>query len=71
MFTLIAIVVSLQVSGEIKIAASSVGTFESFSECFAARESLSSALFGMPSGYFPPNIQAVCIPVVPPSKENS
>lgn len=71
MFTLIAIVVSLQVSGEVKIAASSIGMFENMSECFAARESLSTALFGTPAGYFPPNVQAVCIPVVPVMSKES
>ena len=44
-----------------EIKASNLGVFNTFQECFAARESFSTAVFGLPSGYYPPNSQAVCI----------
>jgi len=43
--------------------AQNMGFFTTNVDCFKARESLSSALFEMPSGYYPPNTQAVCIPL--------
>jgi hypothetical protein len=36
------------------------GIFKTHLECFAEREKLSSEVGGM-SGYFPPNMQAVCM----------
>ena len=48
----------------VQIKASNLGYFNTFQECFAARESFSAAVFGMPEGYYPPNSQAVCIPLV-------
>ena len=62
MFALIVILLTGPVN-DIQIMASNVGYFNSFEDCFAARESFSSAVFGMPSGYYPPNTQAVCIPL--------
>jgi hypothetical protein len=38
-------------------------TFENFYECFEARESLSNEI-GKGGGYFYPNSQAVCIPII-------
>ena len=49
---------------EMTIRASNLGFFNSFQDCFAARESFSASVFGMPEGYYPPNTQAVCIPLV-------
>ena len=46
---------------EIEIKASHLGTFDTFAECFAARESFTSAVFGMREGWYPPNSQGVCI----------
>lgn len=37
--------------------------FETYIECFTARESLGYTMTGNP-GYYPVNKQAVCIPVV-------
>lgn len=63
MFALIIILLTGSPS-EMTIRASNLGFFESFSECFTARESFTATVFGMPEGYFPPNTQAVCIPIV-------
>jgi len=38
------------------------GVFETHMECFAAREILSSEVGGG-NGYFPPNLQAICMQV--------
>ena len=38
------------------------GVFETHMECFAAREVLSSEVGGN-NGYFPPNLQAICMRV--------
>ena len=43
--------------------AKNMGYFNDHIDCFTARESLASAVFEMPSGYYPPNTQAVCIPL--------
>lgn len=63
MFALIVILLSGPVDN-FQIRASNLGYFKTFQECFAARESFSAAVFGMPEGYYPPNSQAVCIPLV-------
>lgn len=63
MFALIVILLTGTVD-EMTIRASNLGFFNSFSECFAARESFTATVFGMPEGYYPPNTQAVCIPLV-------
>jgi len=63
MFALIVILLS-GTSAAMDIKASHIGTFGTFQECFAARESFSRDVFGMPQGYYPPNMQAVCIPMV-------
>ena len=63
MFALIVILLSAPVDN-FQIPASNLGYFKTFQECFAARESFSAAVFGMPEGYYPPNSQAVCIPLV-------
>lgn len=51
-----------QPSGELEPRADTWWEFNSFYECFVARESLGLQFTGNP-GYFPPNTQAVCIPV--------
>jgi len=38
------------------------GVFETHLECFAAREQLSSEVGGF-NGYFPANMQAICIKI--------
>lgn len=63
MFALIIIMLTGSVDNA-QIMASNLGYFQSFEECFMARESFSAAVFGMPEGYYPPNTQAVCIPLV-------
>ena len=60
MFALIIILLQGPVD-DIQIMASNLGTFDSFQECFAARESFTATVFGMREGYYPPNSQAVCI----------
>ena len=44
------------------------GIFETHLECFAEREKLSAEVGGM-NGYFPPNMQAICMKVELPKKE--
>lgn len=63
MYALIIILLAGSVDN-IQIKASDLGHFNTFQECFAARESFSAAVFGMPEGFYPPNSQAVCIPLV-------
>lgn len=60
MFALIIILLTGPVD-DVQIMASNLGYFQTFQECFAARESFSAAVFGMSEGYYPPNSQAVCI----------
>jgi hypothetical protein len=38
------------------------GVFETHLECFAEREKLSTEVGGM-NGYFPPNMQAICMKI--------
>jgi len=52
----------------IEARAQNMGQFDNFAECFRARESLTTALFGMPDGYYPPGSQGVCIPLAPPTE---
>ena len=71
MYILIFMLLTLQPDGNIQIAASRLGTFDNFVSCFEARDSFTEAMFGMPKGFYPPNTQAVCIPVIPDETNNS
>ena len=72
MFALVIVLLNASLTtGNIEIKASTLGVFDNISECFAARESFASAVFGMPEGYYPPNTQAVCIPVIPTIDQES
>lgn len=44
------------------------GVFETHLDCFAEREKLSSEVGGM-NGYFPPNMQAICMKIEFPKEE--
>lgn len=44
------------------------GVFETHIECFAAREQLSSEVGGY-NGYFPPNMQGICMKIEFPKEE--
>lgn len=63
MFALIVILLAGSVD-TVQIKAANLGMFNTMEDCFAARESFSRDIFGMPEGYYPPNMQAVCIPMV-------
>jgi hypothetical protein len=57
------LVILLPTKEALNVNAQNMGFFKSNVDCFKARESLSVALFEFPSGYYPPNTQAVCIPL--------
>jgi len=50
-------------AGNRPVGAQIMGEFKTIEQCFRARESLATALFGTPDGYFPVGSQALCIPI--------